>query len=226
MPKAKNRKRALTPYEQRLHNNWLRRRKRLTPEPAPELTKEQMKLHWQDQAALDAEHRRIAEEEERARALKRVKLSQKKQVTDWLKSNDRQVNVQKLASDWERWAAVYRDKMLDVVVRYFAIADAGSQVNEALRYGMAMESATLDLKELNLMLIRQMRVEINALLLSDNTTLTTEQKEDVITRVIAREFPSKDNRVTLPKTRGPGQNPQSMLQNALKRELRKYESPS
>lgn len=224
MPKTKKTKRALTPYEQRLHNNWKRRQKRRQPEP--EMTKEQVKLHWQDQAALDAEHRRIAEEEERTRAIKRKQLKQKKQVTDWLKANDRQVNVQKLANTWELQAASYRDKILEIVVRYFAIADAGSQVNEALRYGMAMESATLDLKELNLMLIRQMRVDINALLLAENTVLTTEQKEDVITRVIAREFPSKDNRVTLPKTQSPGQSPQSMLQNALKRELRKYESPS
>ena len=224
MPKAKKTKRALTPYEQRLNDNWKRRQKRHPSEP--EMTKEQVKMHWQDQAALDAEHRRIAEEEERTRALKRVKHKQKKQVSDWLKANDRQVNVQKLANTWELQAASYRDKILEIVVRYFAIADAGTQVNEALRYGMAMESATLDLKELNLMLIRQMRVDINALLLAENTVLTTEQKEDVITRVIAREFPSKDNRVTLPKTQSPGQSPQSMLQNALKRELRKYESPS
>lgn len=241
----KKKKRVLTPYEQRMHNNWLRHQKlqerreresknkkskstkaepKKTPPPAA-LTKEQVKLHWQDQAALDEQHRRQALMAERRRELKRVKLQQRQQIDDWLKSNDQQVNVQELATAWEGMSREFRDKILQVAVRYFAIADAGTQVNNVLRYGMKMEDASLDMKEFVGTLVRHMRVDLNRLLL-DQSELSAGHKDELISRVIAKEFPTRDNRVSLPKRGAAPINPQRVLQDALKREVKKYEPGS
>lgn len=237
----KKKKRVLTPYEKRMHENWLRhqrlkeRRERQSQKkakaekaqtPQPELlTKEAVKLHWQDQAALDEQQRRQALMAERRREIKRTKLQQRQQIDDWLKNNDHQVNVQELAQEWEGLSREYRDQILSIAVRYFAIADAGTQVNSVLRYGMQMESASLDMKEFTATLVRHMRIDLNRLLL-ERSDLSEEHKSELINRVIAKEFPTRDNRVSLPKRGSAPLNPQRVLQDALKREVKKYETGS
>lgn len=221
MSKAKKSKDQLA-YEQRLHENWMRRQEaKLKGKASPTVaySKENLQRHWQDQAALDAQHQRELEMMRRAKVRKKRQRQQKRAIDQWIKTNNKAVDINKLAKQWENVSAKYRDKLIGLAVKYFAIVDAGVQANQAITLGLRMENAGLDIKELTSYAVKMMRVELGSIL-SSELPITKKQKEELISRLISTQLPLRDNKVS---SGGKPASPQNVIRNAIQNELARYE---
>lgn len=122
--------------------------------------------------------RRIKREERQARKL-------------WLKENSDH-NADQLIKDWEDAVASSKDTIVRLAIRAHAFIDSINQANDVLRYGLKMENSDIDTAAAGDLLNKLFRVELAEFYISSGPC-DADQKSDMIKRLIAKEFPTRDN---------------------------------
>jgi len=154
---------------------------------------------------------------------KRNKRIAEKYIQDSLKKREKQENIiQKWVTGesnfdktthlevWENYRKSYGDRMLHQVLKSMAIGNALVDVNHILQYNLAMPQAVIEQGPVVATVGKLFNVELATLLLSD-TKLDDKAKEEILYRVIARDFPLKHEKV--PANPVPVQSPIPQMPN-------------
>lgn len=124
---------------------------------------------------------------------KRFLSEEAKQLEAWRLSNSENFNTSDLLAQWKLQARQLEQPILDLAIQSFAFCDAVNRTNEALNFGLGMKEAGVDL-DLSIKLLESIfRVELASIYLKNNRNLTPDQASTILDRVVAQQFPTKDN---------------------------------
>lgn len=196
---------------ERLRRNWLRRKLK-------QLRAKGQTLHWQDYEELQ----RLNEVRKASSMLKQdIKIKQQAQedaLKLWIKSNDTNIDVKYLKALWEDSSQKYRDKLIRLAIINLAATEGANQANEAFAYALDMPEVQIDLEELGALGKKMFKLQVMKLLIQQSRVPYVLRRE-LMARVVAREFPLKDNR-NLTKQASGIDSDNRAVERALSREVR------
>ncbi len=93
---------------------------------------------------------------------------------------------------WNRDVEKVKRSVLPQALSMFAAIEGVAKANEAMRFGLEMEDASIDMGPSIKIASKLFTIEFAALLLK-RTKLSNYNSEAILNRIIAQEFPTKDN---------------------------------
>jgi hypothetical protein len=133
-----------------------------------------------------------------AKAAAKRQLKERQLINDWINQNS-EFDKEKYINIWEDYRKEYGNKFIEECLRIYAIANSAVDVNIMLNQNMGMTEAGIDIATFNGLLGKVFIINlVNALL--EKFNLEGRAKEELMIRVIAREFPSRENKPSLPQT--------------------------
>jgi len=126
------------------------------------------------------------------RRIREEMRQQKKMTREWAEQN-KDFDVAPYVKKWTDNREEFKEQFVDLVVDVMSAADGIAEANNVIKFGMDMSQASIDPDSITQLLEKLFRVQALNILLG-KASLTTEQKEEIVNRSIAREFPLRDNK--------------------------------
>lgn len=128
---------------------------------------------------------------EEIRIQKELRELERKTREKWLKQNEH-FSSEQFIKQWDKTRDDTKQRFVQTVVKYLAIGDGAVEANSMFKHGMKLSEVSIDLKELSSYIDKLTRIDL-LIDITNGMALSKKAKEEMIVRIIAREFPMFDN---------------------------------
>ncbi|SRR6266481_733700 len=154
--------------------------------------------HWEDKEKLVAKFNEREVLLSRQQQIKEVDRKAKQDIEDWIKSNNISFSTKEFSNLWDNISKKYHRRMIKLMITYLALGEAANNANKTFEHSFKLENSGLDIDELSGYLLKLSRIDI-VNLLTQAMDIAPQHKQDIKRRVIAKEFPTKDNLTPITK---------------------------
>jgi len=111
----------------------------------------------------------------------------------WMQLNSETFDSDSIFNTWQSCSKQIKKPILDLAIQTYAFSDAVNSANSDLTIGLNMKEGGIDTDTVVKLLEALFRVELASVYLQNNRTLTLDQRNSIIDRIIAQQFPTRDN---------------------------------
>lgn len=131
----------------------------------------------------------------------RLQAQERERIAAWIEQNN--FNVAPYIKKWETLRDKARKEFVELAVEALAIADGAVQANDVIESGLGMKEAGLDIEPIATILVSLLKVRATQIFMGQG--ISKQHQAEILSRVIAREFPTADGPKPVKSEGGPRQ---------------------
>ena len=184
---------------------------------------ESKNTHWEDRQNLRNRVKDFNRQKINYQEIKKRKKKDKKQRDEWLKSYSDNTSLHDYDNIWRDNRKKQRDNILNIASKSYSSVDGANIANEIIRIGLNMSESPVDTSVIVEYCTKFSRIRMAEELIKSHD-IKGWRKDQIIQKIIEKEFPSKNDSVKNELKRVIENIPQENPYGKTKKELKEKES--